>query len=265
DEKSLECEAHTRLIRGNERPYFQWFAQPSQYFRTVCSTLVTPTPVTGCIPAWTLLYIVVDDCRHSTCRQELQVQFFRIPQKPHKTQQNREIPLERPSLPVEICSGHQNTLEGVYRGLGSPEFPQRCRDEKARLKTGEGKRYGRLARSNEHSPSFSVSGSESGHAVQVRERAEDSGVQVGQPLALQEIEDRSVDGREVDGNGTAGQKENQGSRESCRNFVSKGGHMFGMGSKTIVGLDVGSSSIKAVELRKTRAGIEVAHLGLEPI
>jgi len=26
--------------------------------------------------------------------------------------------------------------------------------------------------------------------------------------------------------------------------------MFGMGSKTIVGLDVGSSSIKAVELKK---------------
>src|SRR6266550_5345704 len=46
---------------------------------------------------------------------------------------------------------------------------------------------------------------------------------------------------------------------------SKGGHMFGFGSKTIVGLDVGSSSIKAVELRKTRQGIEVAHLGLEPI
>src|SRR5512146_222469 len=41
--------------------------------------------------------------------------------------------------------------------------------------------------------------------------------------------------------------------------------MFGFGSKSIVGLDVGSSSIKAVELKKTRAGIEVAHLGLEPI
>src|SRR5437667_11470499 len=41
--------------------------------------------------------------------------------------------------------------------------------------------------------------------------------------------------------------------------------MFGMGSKTMVGLDVGSSSIKAVELRKTRAGIERAHLGLEPL
>ncbi len=39
--------------------------------------------------------------------------------------------------------------------------------------------------------------------------------------------------------------------------------MFGLGSKTIVGLDVGSSSIKAVELRKGRNGIEVAHLGLE--
>src|SRR5712675_749729 len=41
--------------------------------------------------------------------------------------------------------------------------------------------------------------------------------------------------------------------------------MFGFGSKTIVGRDVGSASIKAVELRKTRQGIEVAHLGLEPI
>ena len=41
--------------------------------------------------------------------------------------------------------------------------------------------------------------------------------------------------------------------------------MFGMGSKTIVGLDVGSSSIKAVELKKGRNGVEVVHLGLEPL
>src|SRR6202789_1112262 len=41
--------------------------------------------------------------------------------------------------------------------------------------------------------------------------------------------------------------------------------MFGMGSKTIVGRDGGLSRHKAVELRKTRTGIEVAHLGLEPI
>src|SRR6266403_2838036 len=80
---------------------------------------------------------------------------------------------------------------------------------------------GRLARSDEHSPSFAVSGSESGHAVQIRERAKDSGLQVGQSLALQEIEAGAVDGREVDGNGTARQKENQGSREGRRNAVSE--------------------------------------------
>src|SRR5258707_1893946 len=45
----------------------------------------------------------------------------------------------------------------------------------------------------------------------------------------------------------------------------KGGHMFGFGSKSIVGLDVGSSSIKAVELKRGRGGLEVAHLGLEPL
>ena len=34
----------------------------------------------------------------------------------------------------------------------------------------------------------------------------------------------------------------------------KGGHMFGFGAKTIVGLDVGSSSIKAVELKRGATG-----------
>ena len=42
--------------------------------------------------------------------------------------------------------------------------------------------------------------------------------------------------------------------------------MFGMGgAKTIVGLDIGSSSIKAVELKKSRGDIEVVHIGLEPL
>ena len=41
--------------------------------------------------------------------------------------------------------------------------------------------------------------------------------------------------------------------------------MFGFGAKSIVGLDVGSSSIKAVELKKTRTGIEAVHIGLEPL
>ena len=41
--------------------------------------------------------------------------------------------------------------------------------------------------------------------------------------------------------------------------------MFGFGSKTIVGLDVGSSSIKAVELKRKGDVIEVIHVGLEPL
>jgi len=40
--------------------------------------------------------------------------------------------------------------------------------------------------------------------------------------------------------------------------------MFG-GSKTIVGLDIGSSCIKAVELKRTKGEISVAHLGVEPL
>jgi type IV pilus assembly protein PilM len=40
--------------------------------------------------------------------------------------------------------------------------------------------------------------------------------------------------------------------------------MFGFGSaKSIVGLDIGSSSIKAVELKKVKGDIHVAHLGVE--
>ncbi len=42
--------------------------------------------------------------------------------------------------------------------------------------------------------------------------------------------------------------------------------MFGFGgSKSIVGLDIGSSCIKAVELKKGRGGIELSHLGVEPL
>src|SRR5438552_4135715 len=54
---------------------------------------------------------------------------------------------------------------------------------------------------------------------------------------------------------------------TCRQNAgaTKGGHMFGFGSKTIVGLDVGSSSIKAVELKRKGRDLEVAHLGLEPL
>ena len=40
--------------------------------------------------------------------------------------------------------------------------------------------------------------------------------------------------------------------------------MFGLGGrKTVVGLDIGSSSIKVVELKRARAGVELVHLGME--
>src|SRR5438309_1982688 len=63
----------------------------------------------------------------------------------------------------------------------------------------EGKRkYGRLARSNEYPAGVAVSRRESGHALQICRRAEDSRIQIGQPLALQEIAAGPVDGREVE-------------------------------------------------------------------
>ncbi len=42
--------------------------------------------------------------------------------------------------------------------------------------------------------------------------------------------------------------------------------MFGLGgAKTIVGLDIGSSSIKAVELKRARGEVTAVHVGLEPL
>ena len=35
--------------------------------------------------------------------------------------------------------------------------------------------------------------------------------------------------------------------------------------KPLVGLDIGSSSVKAVELRKMKSGYELLHVGLEPL
>src|ERR1035438_3481861 len=42
--------------------------------------------------------------------------------------------------------------------------------------------------------------------------------------------------------------------------------MFGLGRpKALVGLDIGSSSVKAVELRKKGASYELVNLGIEPL
>ena len=39
----------------------------------------------------------------------------------------------------------------------------------------------------------------------------------------------------------------------------------GRKNKQLVGLDIGSSSIKAVELRSTKAGYELVSFGMEPL
>ncbi|MEE8200116.1 MAG: type IV pilus assembly protein PilM [Candidatus Acidoferrales bacterium] len=41
--------------------------------------------------------------------------------------------------------------------------------------------------------------------------------------------------------------------------------LFGRKQKPIVGLDIGSSSVKAVELKKTKEGYELSKVGLEPL
>src|SRR5438270_11360519 len=92
----------------------------------------------------------------------------------------------------------------------SPSSPHAGRAERVGS-SGKGKRnYGRLARGDEYSPGVAVSGRESGHFVQVRWRTEDSRVQAGQSLAIQEIEAGSVDGRKVERDGTAGQAQAEG-------------------------------------------------------
>src|SRR5215472_8245231 len=74
---------------------------------------------------------------------------------------------------------------------------------------GEQRNYGRLARSDEHSPSVAIPGRESGHFVQIRRRTENPRFQAGQSLALQEVTAGSVDGREVERDGTADETEAQ--------------------------------------------------------
>jgi type IV pilus assembly protein PilM len=42
--------------------------------------------------------------------------------------------------------------------------------------------------------------------------------------------------------------------------------MFNLGkTKSLIGLDIGSSSVKAVELKKTKAGYELVSYGIETL
>src|ERR1035437_6132476 len=106
---------------GSGSPRFQGLAHPFKYLRTVSSTLVTAIRVTGARFEQKPLPVVVVACINTTCRDSLQVRILSNPEKPHKSQQNRVIDGERPALPFEICSAHQNTLERA----GKREWPTR--------------------------------------------------------------------------------------------------------------------------------------------
>jgi type IV pilus assembly protein PilM len=57
-----------------------------------------------------------------------------------------------------------------------------------------------------------------------------------------------------------------GNRKHFRKSEDKAVGMFGFGSsKAIVGLDIGSSCIKAIELKRSKGSIQVLHFGLEPL
>src|SRR5215469_957547 len=158
--------------------------------------------------------------RTATYRHRSLLYRDRLPENPHKTLKNRVICFEGGHFPVELCSGHRNSLADRWvRGVSSQV---RLAGRGKRLRQGTilwkgTSNYGRLARSDEHPPGIAVPGSECGHALQVRGRADDSSLQAGEPLALQEVEAGSVDGREVEPDGSQEQQEEtEGGRQGCR-------------------------------------------------
>ena len=74
--KASENRRNVRVARGIELPHFQRFARLSKYFRTVSSTLVTLTRVTGPQFAYRPLHIVVSVGTDAISRRKLQVQFL---------------------------------------------------------------------------------------------------------------------------------------------------------------------------------------------
>src|SRR6266498_5132963 len=123
--------------------------------------------------------------------------------------------------------GTPNALGQAIEGGAVSRNKARSRGKRSgKGRGGKGKRdYGRLARSDEHPASIAISGCESGHALQVRRRAENPRIQVRQPLALQEVATGPVDGRKIERDGTAGETQTEGGVESCRGLgkLSAGG------------------------------------------
>src|SRR5439155_1420111 len=62
----------------------------------------------------------------TTYRTNLQLHPAEIPENTHKTRKNTEIRLDFSILGVEICSGHQNSLERSFEPLLRGIFSQVC-------------------------------------------------------------------------------------------------------------------------------------------
>jgi len=64
------------LNEGNESLRFQRFARPFKYFRTVSSTLVTPSWVTSAHFILPILHVAVEARENTSGRRMLQLQFL---------------------------------------------------------------------------------------------------------------------------------------------------------------------------------------------
>src|SRR5437870_8220611 len=82
----------------------------------------------------------------TTYRTNLQLHPAEIPENTHKTRKNTEIRLDFSILGVEICSGHQNSLERSFEPLLRGIFSQVCLVGRA---TNRGSRAS-FCRSEEH-------------------------------------------------------------------------------------------------------------------
>src|ERR1700691_2444332 len=125
--------------------------------------------------------------------------------------------------------GTPKPLGTTQRVRASPGISLRATEGRS-LGGQDTRKYGGLAGSDEHSASVAVSGSESGHTVQVCGGTEHSGIQAGQPLAIQEIEAGPVDGREVEPDGAGSETESEGRRKCGRLTLLKAQGQRGVGA-----------------------------------
>jgi type IV pilus assembly protein PilM len=125
--------------------------------------------------------------------------------------------------------------------------------------------HGKIEGSNDAPGSLAISGDLSGYPLQVPRRSANSGFQTWEPLAFQKGSPGSMDGKEE--RARAGHQ----AKTSREDNERVGQQVIDMKllkkSKPVVGLDIGSSAVKAIELSKSKKGYQVtgfAHESLAP-